>query len=352
MVPPSDRANLDLTRDLKARAMALGFQRVGVAHAEGLEREARHLRAWVAQGFHASMDYMARTVDVRADPTHTGMLKEARSVVVVVASFASDEGSMKPGPLKIARYARRRDYHKVLQKRLKTLARWFSQQGYPTRSSVDRLPVLERAWAQRAGVGFVGKNCCLIVPGLGSHVFLAALITAALLEPDLPMKERCGTCTACLDGCPTRAFVAPRTLDARRCISYLTIEHKGAIAEELRPGMGEWMFGCDVCQDVCPYNHGKLPKDSPIEELRHSDRHSALRAADFLTQGPDELEPLLQGSPLRRAGFEGLARNAAITLANSGNRRHLRILEDASTTHASWVVRDAARWGAEQLCRK
>jgi RimJ/RimL family protein N-acetyltransferase/NAD-dependent dihydropyrimidine dehydrogenase PreA subunit len=191
--------------------------------------------------------------------------------------------------------------------------------GHNARETVDVMPLLERAWAQRAGIGFIGKNSCLIVPGLGSHVMLAAIVTSAELPADEPMRERCGECRLCLDGCPTRAFVAPRTLDARRCISYLTIEHRGAIDAELQPAMGDWLFGCDACQDVCPYNRAP-EREAGMPGLDAPRAWHALGAEQLLQLNDSELLALTEGSPLRRPGPDGLRRNAAIALANSRKR--------------------------------
>ena len=349
MVLPSVEQNLDLTEDLKQRVIALGFARVGVAKAEPLHPETAQLSAWVRQSHHGSMDYMARTADVRCDPTHAGMLPQAQSIVVAAASYGGGSPNPDLGPGKIARYAHGRDYHAVLHRRLDKVARWLRQCGFATRCAIDRLPVLERAWAQRAGVGFIGKNCCLIVPGLGSHVLIATLITAAPLRADMPIQSGCGTCRRCLDACPTEAFVAPHQLDAKRCISYLTIEHRGAIDESLRGRIGDWFFGCDACQDACPYNHGKAQQSAAVDGLGPDARWSQLTAADFLSQPAEEVSQWLVGSALRRAGPESLARNAAMVLANTGDRRHLPVLHQAANSHASAVVREAASVAALQL---
>jgi epoxyqueuosine reductase len=208
------------------------------------------------------------------------------------------------------------------------------------------MPVFERAWAARAGVGFIGKNCCLIVPGLGSHVFLAAVVTSAALPEDAPMRERCGDCRLCLDRCPTQAFVNARIMDARRCISYLTIEHRGAIDPELRPKIGQWLFGCDVCQDVCPFNRGAAD-GATLGEFEGG--AADLDAERVLQLSEAEFAATTRGSPLRRAKREGLARNAAIVLGNARVRRALPVLQRAAQVDPSPVVREAARWAADQI---
>jgi epoxyqueuosine reductase len=292
------------------------------------------------------MAYMQRTAAVRADPTHAGMLATARSVIVLVAPYARSAGEAVRSGARVARYARGRDYHDVLHDRMRPLVELLRTCHHEARAAVDSMPVFERAWAARAGVGFIGKNCCLIVPGLGSHVFLAAVVTSAALPEDTPMRERCGDCRLCLDRCPTQAFVDARIMDARRCISYLTIEHRGAIDPELRPKIGQWLFGCDVCQDVCPFNRGA--SDGPtLGELEggaadlDAEQAIQLSEADFAT--------VTRGSPLRRAKREGLARNAAIVLGNARVRRALPVLQRAAQIDPSPVVREAARWAADRI---
>jgi epoxyqueuosine reductase len=348
---PGDRmttlADAALTERVKRLGGELEFARVGVARAEPLGVEAERLRAWLDAGYHGTMDYMARTAGVRADPTHADMLASTRSVIVLVAPYTRgvEHGARAAG---VARYALGRDYHNVLHRRLRRLASFLRAAGHEARAAVDSKPVLERAWAQRAGVGFIGKNCCLIVPGIGSHVFLSAVMTSAVLVADEPMRERCGECRACLDACPTRAFAAPRVLDARRCISYLTIEHRGAIDRALRPQMGEWLFGCDACQDACPFNRGSAP------ERAGSDFGTRSTLAELAPEQVLELDErrfteLAQGSPLRRPRREGLARNAAIVLGNRGDRRSLPLLRRVAAADPSAVVRDTAGWAVRRI---
>lgn len=318
---------------------------MGVAAAEALSAEASRLRSWLAAGFHATMAYMADTAEVRCDPRHERMLPGARSIVVLVTPYGGGEAPrLHPG--RLARYARSRDYHNVLQRRLRKLAGWLRVRGHPTRTAVDTMPVFERAWAQRAGVGFVGKNCCLIVPGLGSHVFLSALVTSAVLPPDSPMAQRCGSCRACLDACPTGAFAGPGRLDARRCVSYLTIEHRGPIPREQRAGVEDWVFGCDACQDVCPYN--RTPRALHADAAFAQERFD-VSAAAFLTMDEDRFAEVARGSPLRRAGRAGLTRNAAVVLGNRGDKNHLPVLSRAAANDPDTAVREAAAWAIERI---
>jgi epoxyqueuosine reductase len=346
-------AELALAAQLRSLSSERGFARIGFARAEVLAEDAERLRAWLAAGHHGGMAYMERSAEVRANPTHEGMLPSARTVIALAASLpavpAASEHAPRLSPGRVARYAHGRDYHNVLRTKLRPLLRLLRSAGHNTRGMVDAMPVLERAWAQRAGIGFIGKNSCLIVPGLGSHVMLATIVTSAELPADAPMRERCGECRACLDVCPTRAFTAPRSLDARRCISYLTIEHRGAIDPELRAGIGNWLLGCDECQDVCPYNRGHEREPSAMADLAAERAWHALDAERLLQLSEAELLALTEGSPVRRPGREGLARNAAIVLANTKTRRALPVLREAAERDPSPVVSESARWAIEQL---
>lgn len=335
--------------EIKRLAHELGFARVGIARAELLSEDAKRLNAWLAAGRHGQMTYMQDNVEVRSDPRHEGMLPSARSVIVLATAYAGSRSLEGPTPGRIARYAQGRDYHALLYDRTRPLRRYLRAHGAHVRASVDTLPVLERAWAARAGVGFVGKNACLIVPGLGSHVLLSTLVTSAELEPDEPQRERCGECRLCLDACPTRAFVATRELDARRCISYLTIEHEGEIDASLRAGMGSWLFGCDVCQDVCPFNRRPQRQEDGADPFAPRARWFELGAEDFLAMDDAGFDRYSRGSAVRRAGRESMARNAAIVLGNSRQRRYLPVLSRAAERDPSQVVREAARWALARL---
>jgi epoxyqueuosine reductase len=337
-----------LTADVKRLGLELGFARIGIAAAEPLAPEAERLRAWLANGYHGTMEYMQRTAAVRVDPGHAGMLPEARSVIVLAAAYGRS-AAQGPGPGRVARYALGRDYHDVLHRRLRGLTKLLRECGHAARAAVDSMPVMERAWAERAGIGFIGKNCCLIVPGIGSHVFLAAVITSAALQADERMRERCGECRLCLDHCPTGAFAAPRVMDARRCISYLTIEHRGSIAEELRPAIGDWIFGCDACQDVCPYNRAARANQATCAEFAPSPALGAAFAERLLGMDDAAFADFARGSALRRTKREGMARNAALVLGNARSRRALPVLQHAAGNDPSEVVREAASWAIDRL---
>jgi epoxyqueuosine reductase len=337
----------ELTAEIKRLALETGFTRVGVARAEPLSEDAARLDAWLAAGYHGQMAYMGENSEVRANPTHERMLGSARSVVVLATAYARSAPLAGPEPGKVARYAHGRDYHGLLYDRTRVLRRCLQARGAAVRACVDTLPALERAWAARAGVGFVGKNACVIVPGIGSH--LSLLVTSAELEPDAPMRERCGECRLCLDACPTSAFVGPKLLDARRCVAYLTIEHEGAIDPSLRAGMGPWLFGCDACQDVCPFNRTSQTPPSAPDPFAPRERMRELGAEDFLRMDEACFDRYSRGSPLRRAGRESMARNAAIVLGNRGDKRHLPVLRWSAEHDPSEVVREAARWGLAQI---
>lgn len=339
----------ELSEKLKAAALELGFTRVGIARAEPLSEDAARLSAWLGAGFHGRMDYMQEHADVRSDPTHEGMLPSARSVIVLATAYARSTALVGPVPGKIARYAQGRDYHGLLYDRTRALRRILRDAGESVRACVDTLPALERAWAARAGVGFVGKNACVIVPGVGSHVLLSLLVTSAELTPDVPIRERCGECRLCLDVCPTRAFVAPKVLDARRCISYLTIEQDGPIDETLQPDMGPWLFGCDACQDICPYNRTTQTVPSEPDPFAPKERWRELGAEDFLAMDDACFDRYSRGSAMRRAGRESMARNAAIVLGNSRDKRFLPVLARAAERDVSEVVRHSAQLAVARL---
>lgn len=303
---------------LKQAARELGFSAVGVCDATAPP----HLDAfdrWLAQGFAASMDWLANSRDLRADLRK--ILPGARSVVAVALNY-NRPNPRRPGYPRIARYALGRDYHKVLRGKLKRLAALLEAEGFACRPCVDSAPVFERDFAHLAGLGWFGKNTMLIDSRRGSWFFIGLLLTTAPLEPDLPSVGGCGTCTRCIDACPTGAIVFQDgrwQVDARRCISYLTIEHEGPIAPDLAQSMGDWTFGCDVCQEVCPFN---AERDSQPLRAAPTAEPDFLRpriwpSLEEIETVPDQIwDELSQGSPVRRTGLEGLRRNARINRAN------------------------------------
>ena len=296
---------------IKQHASSLGFDPVGITT---LGPAATHdaFREWLAQGYAGEMAYLERGAEKRRD---TRMPFEGvRSAIVVGLNYG---GKQPAGP--IARYARGDDYHDIMVGRLNALHRWLEGQlGSAVRgkSYVDTGPILERELASRAGLGWIGKNTMLVNPRRGSFFFLGALLVDLDLRPDAPFDaDRCGSCTRCLDACPTDAFVAPRVMDARRCISYLTIEHRSAIPAEMHPLIGDMLYGCDVCQDVCPWNvrfatEAGDPALAPRRENVDPDIEAIAAASD------EEFRERFRGSPIKRAKRQGLARNAEIVGAN------------------------------------
>ena len=338
--------------ELRAKALSLGFHRVGFTQVGPLDDDHRRYLDWIAQGHHGEMGWLADNTDVRRDARGPGILDEARSVIVCALSYhRGPEGSPMRGAA-VARYARGGDYHNFFRKKLRRLAAWMRRElGAEARPLVDTAPMLERAWARRAGVGFVGRNGCIIAPGLGSYLLLGEIVTDLALPPDEPMEERCGSCVRCLAACPTQAFVASHVLDARRCVSYLTIEHPGPIDEGLRSGMGDRLFGCDDCQDVCPFNRTAPPPPEETAGFAPDPRWRDVSPEAILAMEPERWESLAQGSPLARPGWERMARNAAVVLGNVGGRRHLPVLQ-AHAERVSGSSREAAAWAIAEITRR
>jgi epoxyqueuosine reductase len=344
---------------VRTAARRLGFDAVGIAHATApLNADFAHYEKFLHEGMHGEMDWLARHRTVRARLDGEGILGGAKSVVCVARRYqrpADEEGATV---MSIARYARGRDYHGFLRRRLRRLASFIRSLGTarePVRARplCDDEPVLERAWAARAGLGFVGKNGMIIVPGLGSMVLLGEVVTTLQLDADTPIQERCGSCTRCLDACPTRAFSSAFVLDARRCVSYLTIEHRTSIAPELREGMGTHLFGCDDCQTVCPFNAGSAAR-APLEvgdgdPFAPLERWSRVSLESLLSLDDSSWRGLFAGTPLKRAGRAGIARNAAIVLGNRGDARALPALRRAARDHDDPIVRESAAWAVSRL---
>jgi epoxyqueuosine reductase len=328
--------SLALAAAVKGRAQELGFSRVTIGPVGSPEHGAAFDR-WLEAGYAGTMAYLARTRDDRRDPRR--LLPGARSTVALALSHGAghaDDPSWTP----VARYARGRDYHEVVRPRLQELARFIvtaAGADTATRVAVDTSAVLERDLAAQAGLGWIGKNTNLLAQSLGSYFLIGIILTTAEMAPDERLTDRCGTCTACLDACPTQAFVAPYVLDARRCISYLTIEHRGDIAEELRPALHGWLFGCDVCQEVCPWNRkATTPADSELVPSQSFGQVEAL-----LTLDEEGFRERFRGSALRRSKRSGLLRNAALILA--GRKDAADRLRQA-TRDGDEVVQRAARW--------
>jgi len=300
----------------KRRALELGFDAVGVASLES-NAHADDLDQWLAAGYAGSMTYLHRQVEQRKRPAR--IVPDAGVAIVTLTNYfhgATDPGR-EPGA-KVAQYAWSTDYHTVLGRRLEQLATAVRElaPGARTRCYVDAGPVPERELAQRAGLGWTGKNTMLINPTIGSFTFIGVIFTDAELVCDLPFQaDRCGTCRRCLDACPTDAFVEARVLDARRCISYLTIEHAAPFRDDERRLVGDWLFGCDVCQDVCPWNI-RFAEPTSDPELAVRAEIAAPDLAELLAVAPDEFERRFGDTPFERPGASGLRRNAAAVSAN------------------------------------
>ncbi len=332
----------ELTRRAKAHAFALGFDLVGVAELGPVE-SAPLFDDWLAAGRAGTMGYLERGAAKRRD-TRLPMPGTTHAIVV-----ALDYGGKEPsGP--VARYARGDDYHDVMEVRLRELHARLEQdagRSIAGKPYVDTGPILERDLARRAGLGWFGKNTNLLNPGLGSFFFLGSLVLDLALVPDAPFEaDRCGSCTRCIDACPTDAIVAPRQLDATRCISYLTIEHKGEIPMELREQIGELVYGCDICQDVCPWNV-RFARPSNVPEFAAraaiAGKDAVTLASDLLVMTQEEFGAPFKGSPMKRARLAGLQRNSSVVLGNIGKNDDVPILAVA-LKEASPLVRGHAAW--------
>jgi len=335
-------AALALTQAVKARALEVGFDRVAVGPAGPAEHAAR-FDAWLDAGYAGGMDYLARTRVERGDPER--LLPGCRSVVALALAYGPREDD--PSWRAVSRYARGRDYHDLIRPRLTAVVDYLREAGGPaiaSRAAVDTSAVLERDLAARAGLGWIGKNTNLIAVGGGSYFFIGTVLTTAALVADGPAADHCGTCTACLDACPTQAFVGPWVLDARRCLAYLTIEHRGDVADEWKPEMRDWLFGCDVCQEVCPWNRKAPPAREPA--LAPSAPLPSLEA--LLEMDEAAFRARFRGSAMSRTRRAGLARNAALLLGNRGDRAAepalRRALDDPDPG-----VRSAAAWALARL---
>ena len=312
-----------LTADLKSRALAEGFDLVGVAEA-AKALSAGNLERWLDAGMHGEMGFMARTRLVRSDPRL--LLPGCTSVVVVAMSYRCDQPDSTTlradeGRVWVSRYAWGRDYHRILKKKLVRLGLWLGEQrpGAQWRACVDTAPILEREWAARAGLGWIGKNTLLLSREFGSELFLGVLLTDQTLVADGPRPDHCGTCTACLDACPTTAFPEPKVLDARRCIGYLTVEHRSAISDEFWSSVGTNIAGCDICQEVCPWTQ-RAPADLH-PEFAPAARRLRPRLEDL--EGLDEVgyAEWRRGSAVNRIRYEQFRRNLGIARSNINHNR-------------------------------
>ena len=348
-------ATSNLRERLETQARALGFAAVGIARADAAPKTAERLRSWLADGAHGDMIWMAETAERRGSPQ--ALWPDVRSVISLGMSYAPATDPLAlagdPDVGRISVYAQGADYHDVIKKALKALARWLvAEAGCELKVFVDTAPVMEKPHAAAAGLGWQGKHSNLVSRLDGSWLFLGAIYTTLdLSEDSLPAdgehRVHCGSCTACLDACPTNAFPAPFRLDARRCISYLTIEHKGPIPHEFRAAIGNRIYGCDDCLSVCPWNRfadaaRRNQAFLPRAEL------TAPALADLLALDDAAFRQVFAGSPIKRIGRDRMVRNAAIAAGNSGNRSYLPLLTHLGAD-PNPVVAEAASWAADRL---
>jgi len=365
-LPPDDISAVSAR--VREQVKAAGFDRVGFAKA-GVAPGSERLRTWLARGYAGEMDYLARTLERRIDPGV--IVPDIRSVIVVALHYpagldappqvssppeAGSEPEPEPEPEpelepepdtergRLAAYALGTDYHRLIEKRLKAVCQDLRRDFRATfRYYVDTGPVLERDWAQQAGIGWIGKNTCAIDAVSGSYFFLATILTTVELTPDPPAANHCGSCRLCLDACPTDAFAGPYELDARRCISYLTIEHRGELPAELENDLGEWIFGCDICQEVCPYNRDARHEPESFDpELTPRAENQWPDLARLAELDEDEFRDRFSRSAVRRARWEGFLRNVLVALGNT--RTHvahgiLRRLRNREPFRSSAVLR-------------
>lgn len=348
-----------LTSDsIKEHARQIGFDLCGIAPARAFP-ELTFLRQWIEAGYAGTMAYLPRTAERRSDVRR--IMPAAQSVIVTGAVYnAGHPYSTErndPSRGEVARYAWSTDYHELLSSRLESLIAWMReqhQQPFDARAYVDTGPVQERVYAQYAGLGWIGKNSCVINPEVGSWILLGVIICSLPLEPDQPAIDQCGTCTLCLEACPTSAFPAPHVLDATRCISYLTIEYRGAVPEQHRDAIGNHIFGCDVCQEVCPWNGSPLLTTDASWSARADLSLGSLIGVWRRTD--EDLAQSIEGTPLTRADVRGLRRNIAIALGNSDDPQALQALNEQRGADSAAIddalVAEHVEWARRKLALK
>ncbi len=341
-------------QQILAQATTLGFDACRITHAAAPASGPRYTQ-WLASRRHGQMTYMERNHEKRLDPSR--ILPQLNSIITLATSYHQHnhrpQTTAKPPPQTtpglIARYARYTDYHNILAAKLKTLANTINQTTAPASHSLwytDTGPILERDLAQRAGIGFIGKHTNLISRSLGNWFFLSEILTTAKLPPDPPEKNRCGTCTRCLDACPTQAIPKPFVLDARRCIAYLTIELKGPIPIELRPAIGNRIFGCDDCLDACPWN--RFAHEGRIMQSHAKTELANIPLRDWAQLDETTFKQRFRHTPLYRTKWRGLLRNICVALGNTGHPSHLPALQRLSK-HRDSLVAEHATWALNQI---
>ncbi|MDH5681208.1 MAG: tRNA epoxyqueuosine(34) reductase QueG [Spirochaetota bacterium] len=333
----------DLTNKIKLRAAKIGFDLVGVAPAEAIG-DYSHYKQWIDNGFHADMAYMARNIEKRRDSRN--LLATTQSVITVGLNYFTPDEDRVPPDWIISNYARNRDYHDIIQTMLEELSHYILELNAAAECKIycDTGPVLERAIAMRGGLGWIGKNTCLINRKIGSYVFLGELLTSIKLYPDNPAKNYCGTCVKCIEVCPTQAITRPYQLDSGLCISYLTIEQKNELPESLRQGLGQHIFGCDLCQAVCPWN-----RRAPVTKFGDFHPMPGLMSrtlSDWLSLSEEDFKRLFHGTSIKRTKWHRFMRNVIIAAGNSANSAYIKQLlslrkagEALLLPHIDWSVK-------------
>ena len=298
------------TAIIKRLAKEQGFMACGISTAGFLEEEATGLEQWLKHGYHGEMTWMDNHFDERLAPRK--LVPGAKSVISVLLNYYPEEGQVD-GAHKISKYAYGRDYHKVIRGKLKRMLAGIHDEigQVHGRGFVDSAPVMDRAWARRSGLGWIGKHSLLLSKKAGSFYFIGELIVDLELDPDGPSTDHCGSCTACMDACPTDAIVSPTVVDSNKCISYLTIEYKKALPTEFQDKMEQWVYGCDICQDVCPWNRFSSPHQEPDFNMREAIGKNGWQEWEEITH--ELWEEIMQGSAIRRTGYEGFKRNLSFS---------------------------------------
>ncbi|HUQ90005.1 MAG TPA: tRNA epoxyqueuosine(34) reductase QueG [Vicinamibacterales bacterium] len=358
---------------IKQQAHAIGFDLCGVAPAADFP-ELNFFSEWIARGYAGEMDYLEKSADVRADIRR--FLPTAKSVIVMGTIYNTDQGSgirdqgsgirdqgsgirdqgSGPDAIKVARYARGQDYHKVIEDRLLALIEWMKSaapQPFDAAHFVDKHQVQERVYAHHSGIGWIGKNSCVINPELGSWMFLSGIATSLDLQSDAPALDQCGSCTLCIDSCPTGAIVDAREVDATKCISYLTIETEGEIPEPQRAHIGQHAWGCDICQDVCPWN---LAPAVTVDPVWQGPRRNGLSASELWERSDDELHAMIKGSAMTYVPLSRLRRNLATIIGNQRDATLTAVLDrpghgvrNAARAASTPAVRDAIAWAKQRV---
>jgi epoxyqueuosine reductase len=338
---------MNLTTQIKERAKQLEFDRVGIAPAKEATHADQYLD-WLSEGRHGEMHYLDKYHDQRANPSV--MTKGAKTAVVLLKNYYQEDHKLAGG-LKIARYAQGDDYHDILWARMRELASYIHAEtgaDVATRPATDTAPVLERDLAQAAGLGWIGKNAMLINPEIGSYVFISEILVDLELETDdTEVPDRCGTCSNCIDACPTNAITSPYVIDARRCISYLTIELRGPIPRHLRPQIGDHVFGCDICQEVCPWNNEVEATEDPVFQTR--EKYRSIGPENLLQFDMKDYQQYFSKSAMKRAKPVGLRRNAAVVLGNTGTSETVEPLVEQYRRDDEPLVRGHIAWALGEI---